>query len=247
MSGYNQAMTELSQNSQSDNFHTTRWSLVEQAGNECERALESLCSSYWYPLYAYASRRMDRDAAQDATQAFFAILLEKNYVESADQTKGKFRAFLLTAFKRFLSNRRDHEQALKRGGGVRKLSLDFESAESGCSFQPADDMTPEKVFERQWVLTLLQNVIERLKEYYTQKSPDALKRFELLKHHMLGEPVSDYATVSKELGMKPEAVRVHVHRMRQKYRDTLREEVASTVEDEADIADEIRKLFEILN
>lgn len=239
-------MTELSRNYPSDNFHTTRWSLVEQAGNECDRALESLCSSYWYPLYAYASHRMDRDDAQDATQAFFAVLLEKNYVEAADQSKGKFRAFLLTAFKRFLANRYDHDQAIKRGGGVRKLSLNFENEDSNCSFEPADSLTPEKVFERQWVLTLLQNVIERLKEYYTRKGPDALKRFELLKHHMLGEPVSAYATISDELGMKPEAVRVYVHRMRQKYRNTLRDEVASTVDDEANIDEEIEKLFEIL-
>ena len=240
-------MTETAQKPNNDGFHTTRWSLVERAGKDCDRALASLCEGYWYPLYAYASRRMDRDAAQDATQAFFAVLLEKNYVESADQTKGKFRAFLLTAFKRFLANRHDHEQAKKRGGGIRKFSLDFESADSSCSFQPTDDMTPEKVFERQWVLTLLQNVIERLKEHYTQKGPDVLKRFEMLKHHMLGEPVSDYATVGDELGMKPEAVRVHVHRMRQRYREALRNEVASTIDSEADIDDEIRKLFETLN
>ena len=239
-------MAESEKNQRPDNFHTTRWSLVERAGKECDRALESLCCSYWYPLYAYASRRMGREEAQDVTQAFFAVLLEKNYVESADQTKGKFRAFLLTAFKRFLANQHDREQAIKRGGGVRKLSLEFESADSNCNFQPTDDLTPEKVFERQWVLTLLENVIRRLAEDFEAKGSESLRRFELLKHHMLGDPAADYATAGEELGMKPEAVRVFVHRMRQKYQATLRDEIAGTVGSEADVDEEIRKLFEVL-
>lgn len=243
---YNQVMMEFERNPKSGQFHTTRWSIVERAGNECDRALESLCSAYWYPLYAYACRRMGREAAQDATQAFFAKLLEKNYVESADQGKGKFRAFLITAFKRFLANQYDREQAIKRGGGVKQFSLDFDQADSSASFQPEDDLTPEKVFERQWVVTLLEQVMDATEAHYRSKGAESLKRFELLKSNMLGEPIADYSTIGSELGISAEALRVQVHRMRSKYREILRSEVAGTVGNEADIDEEIKRLFEVL-
>jgi RNA polymerase sigma-70 factor (ECF subfamily) len=230
----------------SDEFYSTRWSTVERAGNQCESALENLCACYWYPLYAYASRRMGREAAQDATQAFFAVLLEKNYVESADQAKGKFRAFLLTAFKRFLANQYDRQQAIKRGGGLKHFTLDFVQAGSNASFQPEDDLTPEKVFERQWVLTLLENVMARMADHYRNKGEESLMRFAALKQHMLGEVVADYSAIGEDLGVSAEFLRVQVHRMRKKYQEMLRCEIAGTIGGEEDVDEEIKRLFETL-
>lgn len=233
-----------------DQFITTQWSLVAQAGNlndeQSRDALQVLCQNYWYPLYAYARRRMDSEKAKDMTQEFFCVLLDKNYLESVDQQKGRFRAFLLTAFKRFMANQHDRENTIKRGGRVVKLSLDFDSADSRYSLQPVDDLTPEKVFQRQWVLTLLENVMDRMREYYAAKGDEHLKRFETLKPTIIGEQGTDYAELSQELGASAETLRVQVHRMRQKYQETLRAEIAGTVASQEEVDDEIQRLFDLM-
>ncbi len=233
-----------------ERFLTTQWSMVAQAGNQTDnrsvKALQELCQNYWLPLYAYARRRMDPEKAEDMTQGFFAVLLEKNFLETAKQGKGRFRAFLITAFKHFLLNQHDYEQAIKRGGQTKLLSLDFDSANSQISFQPVDNVTPEKVFERQWVLTLLKNVMERLRIHYAGKGGDHLTRFETLTPQICGEPTADYLTLSKQLGVSPEALRVEVHRIRKKYRQTLREEIASTVSGPDEVDDEIQRLFDVM-
>jgi DNA-directed RNA polymerase specialized sigma24 family protein len=233
-----------------DHFVTTQWSLVAQAGNldddQSRDALQVLCQNYWFPLYAFARRRMDSEKARDMTQEFFCVLLDKNYLESADQQKGRFRAFLLTAFKRFLANQHDRENTIKRGGHVLKLSLDFDSADSRYSLQPVDDLTPDKVFERQWVLTLLENVMDRMREYYTAKSDEHLKRFEILKPMIIGEAGADYAELSKQLGPSVDTLRVQVHRMRGKYQEMLRAEIAGTVASQEEVDDEIQRLFELM-
>jgi len=238
-------MTENHLRSNQGQFHTTRWSVVARAGEKCERALNDLCSDYWRPLYAYARKRMELERAQDMTQEFFSVLLEKNYVHVADAKRGRFRSFLLTAFKNFLANQHDYEQAIKRGGKLRKLSLDFSSADSSTAIVPTDGLTPEKIFERHWVVTLLENVMARTTAYYSDKGDIHLQRFETLKNHVLGKPDANYAQLATELEMTPDALRVLVHRMRQKYRDLLRAEIAGTVASEDEIDDEIKKLFSI--
>ncbi|MBC8874982.1 MAG: sigma-70 family RNA polymerase sigma factor, partial [Planctomycetes bacterium] len=154
-----------------DRFVTTHWSLVIAAGQrespESAAALVTLCTTYWYPLYAFVRRQGYRtEDAQDLTQAFFAKLLEKNYISEADQQRGRFRSFLLASLKHFLANERDYARAQKRGGGRPVISLDFESAESRYCHEPADTMTPERLFERRWALTLLDRVLSRLYDEY---------------------------------------------------------------------------------
>jgi RNA polymerase sigma factor (sigma-70 family) len=233
-----------------DHFVTTQWSLVAQAGNldddQSRDALQVLCQNYWFPLYAYALRRMDAEEARDMTQEFFCVLLDKNYLQSADQEKGRFRAFLLTAFKRFLANQYDRENTIRRGGRVSKLSLDFDSADSRYSLQPVDDLTPDKVFERQWVLTLLENVMDRMREYYAAKGGEHLQRFEILKPMIIGEMGANYAELSNQLGVSAETLRVQVHRMRGKYQEMLRAEIAGTVASHEEVDDEIQRLFELM-
>lgn len=233
-----------------DHFVTTHWSLVAQAGKidavQSREALQLLCQSYWFPLYAYARRRMDTEKARDMTQEFFCVLLDKNYLQSAEQEKGRFRAFLLTAFKRFLANQYDRENAIKRGGRVSILSLDFDYADSRYSLQPVDSLTPDKVFERQWVLTLLENVMDRMREYYSAKSADHLNRFESLKPMIIGEADAEYSQWSEKLGVSADTLRVQVHRMRNKYQETLRAEIAGTVASSEEVDDEIQRLFELM-
>ena len=149
-------------------FATTRWSVVIAAGGDssdgAKQALQVLCENYWLPLYGYACRRVsDRSEARDLTQAFFAELLEKNYVGDADRRRGKFRAFLLTAFKHFLSKEWDKAKALKRGGGRSFISLDFDLADSSIQIDPATDLTAEQIYDHQWAVTLLAQIMNRLK------------------------------------------------------------------------------------
>jgi RNA polymerase sigma factor (sigma-70 family) len=229
-------------------FATTRWSLVLAAGQgdtpESARALTALYETYWYPLYAFA-RRLGRspEDAQDLTQGFFTALLEKDYLRAADSERGRFRSFLLTAFKRFLSKERDHAQAQKRGGGRDPLPFDFNDGESRSHREPAHDATPEKIFQRRWALTLLDRVLTRLH----QELIEAGKReqFDRLSPCLAGEKSSrSYAQLGAELGLSEGAVKVTVHRLRARYRELLREEIAQTVERPGDVDEELRQLFE---
>lgn len=231
-------------------FATTSWSVVLAAGQtrspEADVALASLCESYWYPLYAFARRSGHRsDDARDLVQAFFAALLEKNYLHSADKERGRFRNFLLTAFRRFISKKRDAQRALKRGGGRTVVSIDTDDAESRYSREPADSLTPDRLFNRRWAVSLLDQVLSRLQKQYEDRGQQLI--FETCRNALSGG--SDqlrYAESAQCLGMTEGAVKVAVHRMRQRYRDLLVEEVARTVGPSDDTEDEFRQLLAAL-
>ncbi len=227
-------------------FNTTHWSLVIRAGGESSGAagaLETLCERYWFPLFAYARRRgVGPEEAQDLTQGFFARLLEKNALSAATPERGRFRSFLLASFKNFLSNEADRDKAARRGGGAKLLSLDFRESESRLALQPAHELTAEKVFERQWALTLLEHVVARLKQEFDDAGK--VKQFEVLKPAISGQELSDDA--GRELGLSAAALRQAAHRLRKRYREILREEVAHTVESPADVDAELAALFEAL-
>jgi RNA polymerase sigma-70 factor (ECF subfamily) len=205
-----------------------------------------LCRLYWYPLYAYVRRRgHGAQDAEDLTQEFFARVLAKDYLASVDRSKGKFRSFLLASLKHFLANEWDRSHAQKRGGGQVILPLDGASAETRYGLEPAHDVTPEKLFERQWAITVLEQVMVRLKrEFVAGEKADI---FDVLKPFLAGDETSaTYAQVAAKLGMTEGAVKVAVHRMRRRYRGLLREEIAQTVATPEEIADEIRCLLRCL-
>jgi RNA polymerase sigma-70 factor (ECF subfamily) len=212
---------------------------------EAHRALESLCTNYWYPLYAFV-RRQGRDPhdAQDLTQAFFAKLLEKGWLDGVAREKGKFRSFLLASMKHFLANERDHAHAQKRGGGRPLISLDAGSAESRYAMEPQDSATPETIFDRRWALTLLEQVIGRLRAEWATAGKSDL--FDELKATLSGQQ-SRYAQIAKRLATSEGAVKVAAHRLRQRYRELIRNEVAQTVGDDGDVDDELRDLMSALS
>lgn len=232
-------------------FASTHWSLVLRAGKrqakDADQALAWLCERYWYPLYAYVRRhRRDRHEAQDLTQAFFARLLEKEILASASPERGRFRSFLLTSLKNFLANEWDRAKSQKRGGRRAPFSLDLDTAESRLSLEPGHDLTPERIYERQWALTLLELVVSKLESEFS--SAGKARQFELLKGAITGNPSAlPYAVVATELGMSEDAARQAASRLRKRYRELLRAAVAETVAEPGDVDDEIRNLFEILS
>jgi RNA polymerase sigma-70 factor (ECF subfamily) len=235
----------------SPRFATTHWSLVVAAGSdsspEGRAALESLCTAYWYPLYAFARRGgAGSHAAQDLVQGFFAELLEKDWIRAADRSRGRFRTFLLAAFRNFSSHEREKARAAKRGGGRAPLPLDFEEGEVRYSREPADERTPEKVYERRWALTLLDEAVGRLREEHLAAGHEDI--FEALRGTITagGEASAPYAEIGARLGMTEGAVKVAVHRLRRRYREVLREAIARTVADPSEVDDEIRHLLEAL-
>jgi RNA polymerase sigma-70 factor (ECF subfamily) len=228
-------------------FATTRWSLVLAAGKrsspQSAAALAALCETYWYPLYAYVRRcGHDADDAQDLTQAFFTRLLEKNDLATAERERGKFRWFLLTSLKHFLSNEWDRSHAQKRGGGRTPVSIDFAAAEGRNHLEPSHKLTAEKIFDRRWALSLLVQVLARLREESAQAGKSQM--LELLKVFLTGEkaPVSN-RELAGELMMTEGALKVAVHRLRRRYRELLRAEIGQTVADSEEIEQEIRDLF----
>jgi len=231
-------------------FATTRWTVVLSAGDpdspQAATALEALCRAYWYPLYAYVRRRGHSPPdAQDLTQEFFAQLLEHHWVAHADRHKGRFRSFLLTAMKRFLANEWDKLKTVKRGGRAQRVPLALDAAETRYLQEPADRSTPEQVFEKRWALALLESVLGRLREEYVRDGKAVL--FDTLKPCLLGRRESQpYATVAAELEMTEGAVKVAVCRLRERYRDRLREEIAHTVASPAEVEEELRHLFRVL-
>lgn len=231
-------------------FATTRWSVVLAAGNRSTKdgaqALADLCAGYWYPLYAFIRRRVgDEHEARDLTQEFFTRLLEKDFLTTAQPERGRFRAFLITAARNFLVNEWDKSRAVKRGGGKSPLALDFTWGEERFHREPADPWTPERLFERQWTLLLLEQVLTSLRATYKAKGKVAL--FEQLKPFLTAEPdAGNYAAAAETLGLRPGAVKVAVHRLRQRYREHLRDEVANTVAEPGEIDEEIRQLFRSL-
>jgi RNA polymerase sigma-70 factor (ECF subfamily) len=229
-------------------FATTRWSVVLAAGEPSadparQAALADLCQDYWAPIYGYIRRRSQSvETAQDLTQAFFLTLLEKDAIAAASPDRGRFRAFLLTCAKNFVTNERARGAAEKRGGG-KVLSLDWTAAESRLSFEPADELTPERLFERDWALTLLDQVLDRLK---AECAADGKAReFDALKAVLsAAPPAGGYEAVASELNCTAAAARQTARRLKLRYRKLLREEVARTVADPSDVDDEIRRLFE---
>ena len=231
-------------------FTTTHWSLVLAAAGSADargrEALARLCQVYRYPLYAFVRRQgHGPHDAQDLTQEFFARLLEKDYLGDVDRSKGKFRSFLLAALKHFLSKQWARAKTLKRGGGRTMLPLDTLSAEERYGREPEDNATPERLFERRWAVTLLDQVLTRLSEEYQTKGKGAI--FEHLQGCLTGDrDLLPYAELATRLDMTEGAVKVAVHRLRQRYRRVLRDEIAQTVADPAEIDDEIRQLFSAL-
>ncbi|WP_296454758.1 sigma-70 family RNA polymerase sigma factor [Rubinisphaera sp.] len=232
-------------NNNADQFVTTHWSLVYAAGDhECEesnRALERLCRAYWPPLYAYVRRRVNSiHEAQDLTQAFFERLLEKKYLTDADPERGRFRSFLITAFKRFLSKEHDKATAKKRGGSQRTFSVDFESQERNWGILQ-DTMTAERIYDRQWAVTLLNRVMSRLQREMERSGKS--QQFQLLKDFIGGVGMASYSDVASELGISESAARMATSRMRSRYRELLRDEISQTVIAEEDIDCEVQYLF----
>jgi RNA polymerase sigma-70 factor (ECF subfamily) len=228
-------------------FATTQWSLVVAAGDllrpDANAALATLCERYWYPVYAFVRRRGYIAAdAQDLTQEFFATLLEKEYLRSADRERGRFRTFLLTAVARFLSKQVERAAAQKRGGGRKPLSIDLADAEGRYLLEPADRYTPEVLFERRWAMMLLDRAIGRLASDYARKGKSSL--FERLRPHLIGsDNEAEYGALATGLDMTTGALKVAIHRLRRRFGQTLKEEIADTVAGPDELEDEINRLL----
>ncbi len=233
-------------------FVTTHWSLVVSARDrqspQSAAALEKLCRAYWYPLYAYVRRSgQSKENAEDLTQAFFARLLEKKFLDSAQQERGRFRTFLLVALKRFLANEWERAHAQKRGGFQTQLSLDTDLAERKIQAEiAASEIPPDRAFERRWALTLLEQTMSRLRSEFT--SAGKTSEFNHLKIFLTADKKEiPYAAIAAELGMEEGALRVAVHRLRRRYRELFREEIAHTMAEGESIDDELRHLLSVLS
>lgn len=230
-------------------FATTHWSVVLAAGRndspEAATCLEELCRAYWFPIYVFIRRRGYAEAdAKDLTQSFFSWLLERNWLEQADQKRGRFRSFLLTSVSHFLANEWDKSRAQKRGGG-NVVSMPFGLASAEYQWEPSDHTTPEQNFEKRWALTLLNQVMNRLSAEFEREGKAAL--FQTLKPSLLGERTAQpYAELATKLAMTEGSVKVAVHRLRQRYRQLLRDEISRTVAKPDEIEEEIRHLFTVL-
>jgi len=231
-------------------FTATHWSVVLTAGQTsapgAAEALEKLCRTYWYPLYAYVRRKgHSPHDAQDLTQEFFARLLARNYLETVGREKGKFRSFLLAALNHFLADERDRALAAKRGGGKVFLSLDEQDAETRYQADVASPLSPDQIYDKRWATTLLEQAFAKLR----QESVAAEKgeRFDRLKIFLEdGTEPGDYAALGVELGMAANTVAAAVHRLRQRYRELVRAEIANTVASPDEINEEMRHLFAAL-
>jgi RNA polymerase sigma factor (sigma-70 family) len=212
---------------------------------QADVALEELCRSYWYPLYAFVRRQgHSREDAEDLTQGFFARLLEKNYLEGVSSDRGKFRSFM--AFKRFVANEWDHANRQKRGGGAMPLSLDWQDADQRYQIIPVDALSPDKLYDRAWAVTVLEQVITRLRD--ESAAEGRTRQYEQLKAFlMVGKSDIPYAQAAAALELTEGAVRVAVHRLRQRYRELLRKEIAQTLSDPAQINEEMQALFSALS
>jgi RNA polymerase sigma-70 factor (ECF subfamily) len=210
-------------------------------------ALEKLCRTYWYPLYAYVRRRgFGPEDAQDLTQEFFARLLQKNYPAQADRAKGKFRSFLLLTLNHFLADEFDRSTSRKRGGKQVFISLDHEAAEGRYCREPADELSPEKLFERRWAQSILENALNRLRqEYEAESKPDT---YAVLKAFEPGEQFTpSYSEAAARLGISESALKSKIHRLRQRHRELVREEIAQTVCTSSEVDEELRYLLAMLS
>ena len=230
-----------------DIFATTQWMVVLAAGQvhtpQSDQALEELCRSYWFPLYAYVRRRgHNKEDAEDLTQSFFARFLERNNLAGLASERGRFRAFLLASLKHFLANEWDRAQAQQRGGGVAHLSLDWQTADTKFQVAATNEPSPDRAFDREWALALLAKVIQRLQQECDAEGKGKL--FEQLKVFLMaGGGAAAQAEVAKSLGLEEGAVRVAIHRLRKRYRGLLRDEIAQTLTDESQVEAEMQALF----
>jgi len=230
-----------------DGFPATHWTVVLAAGSrrtvQSDRALEELCRAYWFPLYAYVRRHSrSREDAEDLTQAFFARFLEKNYLEGVRAEKGRFRAFLLAALKHFLANQWDKARAEKRGGNATHLSLDWKTADTQFQIAASSELSPDKAFDREWAMALLAQVIQRL-QAECEAEGRAWQFAELKIFLTAGKGAIPYASAAGALGVSEEATRAAVHRLRKRYRQLLREEIAETLADSGQVDEEMCALF----
>jgi len=231
-------------------FATTHWSVVLGArathAPQARAALETLCRTYWYPLYAFVRRRgHDSHEAQDLTQDFFADLIERESLQNVDRGKGRFRSFLLGALQNHLAKQRDKAHALKRGGQCAFVSIDEQDAEGRYLREPAGQLTPERIFERRWALTLLENTLAALRQEYLRAGKLAV--FDALQVLLSGEKgTPSSAETAAKLNLTEGATRVAVHRLRRRYGELLRAGIAHTVSGPGEIEDEINHLFRVL-
>ncbi len=244
----NSAVGPVSSSTHAGVFATTHWSVVLTAGHkdspQAAAALEQLCHAYWYPLYAYVRRRgYSPEDAQDGTQSFFARLLEGDILPRASSERGRFRSFLLKALQNFLADAHDRATALKRGAGQPVIALDALNGEARYALEPADQLSPDTLFERRWATTVLEGAWTRLAAEYEKDGKmglfGELRRFN-------SERAPSYAEAAATLGLPENTVKSLVHRMRQRYRVLLRAEIARTVDDPAEIDEEIRYLLRVL-
>jgi RNA polymerase sigma-70 factor (ECF subfamily) len=232
-------------------FATTHWSVVLAAGSQAtvssQEALAELCQTYWYPLYAFVRRKgHSPHDAQDLTQAFFARLLEKNYVAQAERERGRFRTFLLAALTHFLADEWDKQRRLKRGGGREFVSFDAVTAEERYRLEPVEQLDAAKLYERRWVTTLFDQVLARLEQEFRDAGKGAL--FDGLKSSLLSEPDrTSYVQLGTRLGLTVDAVKQAVHRMRRRFRELFREEIAQTVDGPGEVEEELKHLFAVLS
>jgi len=232
-------------------FATTHWSVVLAAGDraapEKEAALSRLCQSYWFPIYAFVRKRgYSPEQAQDLTQDFFATFLEKNHVAKAARERGRFRCFLMTSVENFLRNENDRAHAQKRGGGRKLISLDEQDAEERYRCEPRTETDPAKTFEQRWASTLLNTVLTRLKDEFDMTGRSDL--FDALQAHLWGDSQSiPYPQLAEQFGLTLANVKTTAHRLRQRYRELLREEIAHTVALPSQIDDEIRHLMKVVS
>jgi RNA polymerase sigma factor (sigma-70 family) len=232
-------------------FVTTPWTDVllarDQEKPEARTALERLCQTYRYPIYAHLRQQVaSPHDAEDLTQEFFSLLIEKNYLGAVDRKRGKFRSFLLVAVNRFLSNARRRNRAAKRGGRHQIISLDEQDAEGRYLAEPATELSPEKIFERRWAKTVLDQALRLLRDEYATAGKATL--FEAFQPFLLEETgAGGYAAVAEQLQMKEGTVSVAVHRLRHRYRELIRSEIQLTVANPADVDAEMRHLLEVLS
>ena len=237
--------------SPSPQFTTTHWSVILTARTtgspDAAAAMEKLCQAYWYPLYAYVRRRgHEPEDARDLTQSYFLRLLENDYVAQADPAKGKFRSFLLVTLNHFLSDARERERAIKRGGGRTIVSLDAMDAEERFRCEPRDSTTPERLFERRWAMTLLDRAARRVREEFVEAGKEDV--FNVLQVFQPGEQTAlSYAEAAARLGLGEAAVKTLIHRLRRRHRELVREEVAQTVSSTQEVEEELRQMIAVLS
>jgi RNA polymerase sigma-70 factor (ECF subfamily) len=231
-------------------FVTTRWSLVvatRDAGSaDATAALTTLCQAYWFPVYAFIRRSgRSEDAARDLTQGFFVQVLEKNYFKDANQARGRFRSFLLAAVTHFIANEYKAAHALKRGGGAEHLSIDTTDEERRFRYEPADADSPDRIYERRWAQAVLDQTMARVAAHYAESGRS--EWFAQMRPSIAGDDAVAQSELASQLDVTEGALRVAIHRLRKRFRETLREVIAETVDAPELVEDELRHLTEIVS